>query len=58
MTFCTLILISILLNLPATQTNRLQLALNSADRAVTKTPKFHYMTPILKYIISPLAHDK
>jgi len=32
---------SLLLNLPATQTNRLQLVLNSAARAVTKTPKFH-----------------
>ena len=38
---------SLLLNLPATQTNRLQLVLNSAARAVTKTPKFHYVTPIL-----------
>ena len=39
---------SLLLNLPATQTNRLQLVLNSAARAVTKTPKFHRITPILK----------
>jgi hypothetical protein len=39
---------SILLNLPATQTNRLQLLLNSAARAVTRTPKFHHITPILK----------
>ena len=39
---------SLLLNLPATQTNRLQLVLNSAARAVTKTPKFHHITPILK----------
>jgi len=31
---------SLLLNLPATQINRLQLVLNSAARAVTKTPKF------------------
>jgi len=46
---------SLLLNLPATQTNRLQLVLNSAARAVTKTPKFHHITPILK---SPLAQDK
>jgi len=38
---------SLLLNLPATQTNRLQLVLNSAARAVTKTPKFHHITPIL-----------
>jgi len=39
---------SLLLNLSATQTNRLQLVLNSAARAVTKTPKFHHITPILK----------
>jgi len=39
---------SLLLNLPATQTNHLQLFLNSAARAVTKTPKFHHITPILK----------
>jgi hypothetical protein len=39
---------SLLLDLPATQTNRLQLVLNSAARAVTKTPKFHHITPILK----------
>jgi len=39
---------SLLLNLYATQTNRLQLVLNSAARAVTKTPKFHHITPILK----------
>jgi len=39
---------SLLLNLPTTQTNRLQLILNSAARAVTKTPKFHHITPILK----------
>jgi len=39
---------SILLNLLATQTNRFQLVLNPAARAVTKTPKFHHITPILK----------
>jgi len=42
---------SFLLNLPTTQTNRLQLVLNSsarADGAVTKTPNFHHITPILK----------
>jgi len=39
-----------LLNLPArsTQTIRLQLVLNSAARAVTKTTKFHHITSILK----------
>ena len=36
---------SLLLNLPS---NRLQLVLNSAARAVTKTPKFHHITPVLK----------
>ena len=39
---------SLLLNVPAAQTNRLQLILNSAARAVTETPKFHRITPILK----------
>jgi len=39
-------------NLPATQTYRLQLVLNSAARAVTKTPKFYHKIPIL---ISSLA---
>ena len=39
---------SLLLNLPATQTDRLQLVLNSAARAVTKTPKVHHITPIFK----------
>ena len=37
-----------IINLPAAQTNRLQLVLNSAARAVTKTPKFHHITPLLK----------
>jgi len=41
-------IVTLLLNLPATQTNRLQLVLNSAVRAVTKTPKFHHITPILE----------
>ena len=39
---------SIKLNLPATQTDRLQLALNSATHAVTKTPKYHPIIRILK----------
>ena len=39
---------SLLLNLPSTQTKRLQLVINSAARAVTKSPKFHHITPILK----------
>ena len=36
---------SLLLNLPSTQTKRLQLVLNAAARAVTKTPKFHHISP-------------
>jgi len=39
---------SLLLSLPATQTNRFQLVHNFAARAVTKTPKFHHITPSLK----------
>jgi hypothetical protein len=39
---------SLLLNLPAYPTNRLQFVLNSAARAVTKTSRFHYITPVLK----------
>jgi len=38
----------LLLNLPATHTNHLQLVLDYAARAVTKTPKFHHIAPILK----------
>jgi len=38
---------SLLLNLPAIQTNRIQLVLNAAAGTVTKTPKFHHITPIL-----------
>ena len=39
---------SLFLNLPANQLDRLQLVLNSAARAVTKTPKFRHITPIVK----------
>ena len=39
---------SLFLNLPANQLDRLQLVLNSAARAVTRTPRFHHITPILK----------
>ena len=39
---------SLLLNLSATQINHLQLVLNSTARAVTRTPKFHHITPTLK----------
>jgi len=45
---------SLLLNLPATQTNRFQLVLNSAARAVAKTPKFHQITPILIPVLKSL----
>jgi len=38
---------SLLLNLLATQTNHLQFVLNYTARAVTKTPKFHHITPTL-----------
>ena len=36
------------MNLNCQQTNRLQLSLNSAARAVTKTPKYNHITPHLK----------
>ena len=39
---------SLFLNVNTQQLNRLQLILNSAARAVTKTPKFHHITPHLK----------
>jgi hypothetical protein len=39
---------SLLLNLPASHLNRLQLVLNSAARAVTRTSKFGHISPILK----------
>ena len=39
---------SLFLNLPCSELNRLQLILNSAARAITKTPKFHHISPILK----------
>jgi hypothetical protein len=39
---------SLFLNLTTQQINRLQLILNSAARAVTKTPKFYHITPHLK----------
>jgi hypothetical protein len=39
---------SLLQNIPSTQTKRLQLALNAAARAVTKIPKFHHISPIVK----------
>jgi len=39
---------SLQLNMPATKTNRLQLALNSAARADTKTFKLHHINSIIK----------
>ena len=39
---------SLFLNINNQQLNRLQLVLNSAARAVTKTPKFQHITPHLK----------
>ena len=39
---------SLYLNINSQQLNRLQLLLNSAAHAVTKTPKFHHITPHLK----------
>ena len=39
---------SLFLNISNQQLNRLQLVFNSAARAVTKTPKFHHITPHLK----------
>ena len=43
---------SLFLNISNPQLNRLQLVLNSAARAVTKTPKFHHITPHLKSLHS------
>jgi len=39
---------SLFLNLPQSQLNRLQLILNSTARAVSKSPKFCHITPLLK----------
>ena len=39
---------SLFLNLPHTQLHRLQLVLNSAARAVSKTRKFNHISPVLK----------
>ena len=38
---------SLFLNLPSSQTNRLQLILNAAARAVTKTPLLNFITYLL-----------
>jgi len=39
---------SLFLNLPQSQLGRLQLILNSSARAVSKTPKFAHISPVLK----------
>jgi Reverse transcriptase (RNA-dependent DNA polymerase) len=39
---------SLFLNLPKTQLGRLQLILNSSARAVSKTPKYCHISPVLK----------
>ena len=39
---------SLFLNLPRSQLDRLQLILNSAARAVSKTPRFTHISPILR----------
>ena len=39
---------SLFLNLPKSQLNRLQLVLNASARAVTRTPKFSHISPVLK----------
>jgi hypothetical protein len=39
---------SLLLNLSSSSTNRLQFVLNSAVRAVTRTSRFHHITPVLE----------
>ena len=53
---------SLLLNLPASHLNRLQLVLNSAARAVTRTSKFRHISPILKDLhwlkINEIVHYK
>jgi len=43
-----LTIVTLLLTLTATQTNRIQLVLNSGAHAVTKTPKFNHIAPIEK----------
>src|SRR6218665_3254796 len=39
---------SLFLNIDVTQINRLQVIQNALARAVTKTPKHHHITPVLK----------
>jgi len=49
---------SLLHAIPATQSNRLQLVLNSAARAVTKTLTFHHISPILRYVHWLKIHER
>src|SRR6218665_4023581 len=44
--YCTFL--EIFLNLDSTQIQRLQLIQNSLERAVTRTPRHHHITPVLK----------
>jgi len=44
----TTAILSLYLNLPRTQLDRLQLILNSAARAVYRTPRFNHISPVLK----------
>src|SRR6218665_3748170 len=41
---------SLFLNLDSTQIHRLQLIQDSLARAVTRTPRHHHITPVLKYL--------
>jgi len=45
---CWGIFLSLFLNLPESQLGRLQLIPNSSARAVSKTPKFAHINPVLK----------
>src|SRR6218665_2964374 len=44
--FCTFL--EIFLNIDSTQIQRLQLIQNSLERAVTRMPRHHHITPVLK----------
>ena len=46
--YCNYCPYTLFLNLESTQIKRLQLIQNSLARAVTRTPKHHHITPILK----------
>jgi len=51
LTHSNIALATLLLNLPVTQTNRLQIVLNSAAQAVTKTNKFYQITHVLESLV-------